>query len=61
MHRLLPRHADTPVRPHAETQQPPAGLQPNGRHSYHPSLLRLTVTFLNGNIVTAGLTIPELD
>jgi hypothetical protein len=28
--------------------------------SYHATLLRLTVAFLNGNVMTAGLAIPHL-
>ena len=28
--------------------------------SYHATVIRLPVAFLNGNIVTAGLTIPQL-
>jgi hypothetical protein len=67
MERPLRRLAASPVRPFALSptrrfaKKAPAGFSiERAPLSYHATLLRLTVAFLNGNIMTAGLTIPQL-
>src|SRR5258707_15659236 len=59
MERLLRRLALSPTRRFAK--EAPAGFSTERAPlSYHATLLRLTVAFLNGNIMTAGLAIPQL-